>query len=156
MANPYNPKRKRGGEWNRSVKTEVRSKTDIGSTSRLVAEGSGGYSPAMFECYGIVESTEDHIVPRKSLTIKQHLGLFSQKFETEAQRTAQMDRMTGRIVPTTDQRVVWKSDKTLLRKGKPLQHPAGFKRITSKSKKPTFVEEPIEQAFEISVSDIID
>lgn len=110
------------------------------STAALVAE-SGKY----FECAEVEETPEDHIIPRRSLTQKQYLRIFPQRLETEPlKRTKrlQMDK-SGKLVETTDTkaRVIWKSDKTLLRQGKPDQMPAGYTRVTSHSKRRQFIPE---------------
>lgn len=140
MKNPYNPKRKRGGNtWNRSAKIAAQSILDTGSTSGVIAEGNRkGYSPAMYECFEGEETKETHIIPRVSTTIRQHLRLFPQKIETEPRSFAQR-ASNGELVHGSDEHVVWKSDKTLLRQGKP--DPFGgergtkFGRITSRSKR---------------------
>lgn len=91
------------------------------------------------------ESTETHIVPRKSVTKRQGLMVQPQTLEFEPLAdtkviTYQADKMTGQTVEVTDyyprNRIVWKSDKTLLRRGLPDQlQDIRFKRLTSRSKR---------------------
>lgn len=129
----------------RSVQRESQHIQDTGSTSGVVAEGKKGYSPAMFECFEETEQTEINqhglIIPgRKSLTQKLHLGLFPQTVEYKDEPNTQIDKLTGLPVTVTNPVVVWKSDKTLLRRGKPdtfdpNSFNRGFKRQTSKTKR---------------------
>jgi hypothetical protein len=45
----------------------------------------------------------------------------------------QLDKATGKMVVTTDNRLVWKSDSTLLNRGNPFRQQASFKREGSVS-----------------------
>lgn len=74
------------------------------------------------------ETVETHIVPRRSITRKQYLGVFPARVETEAIKTHQRDKRTGELIETTDNRIVWKSDRTLLRRGNPFSAPYDIKR----------------------------
>lgn len=76
----------------------------------------------------IDESKETHVVPRQSVTRKQLLGIFPQRFETEDQVSRQLDHVTGKMVEVHDTRTVWRSDKTLLRKGNPFKLQTKYKR----------------------------
>lgn len=80
------------------------------------------------------ETVKDYLIPRKSLTRQQHLNIFPVTMEVEARSTRQLDKLNGNMVGTTDNRVVWKSDRTLLRKGNPFSYPTDFKRETSRTK----------------------
>lgn len=84
-----------------------------------------------FSIAGIDETEADHIVPRKSLTVKQLLAARTE-LETEPMPTRQLDvrdqdRFTsvsealehGRMIQTTDERLVWRLDRSLLIKGTP-------------------------------------
>lgn len=100
------------------------------STSALVAD-AGKY----FECAEIAETQEDHIIPRQSLTNQLHLRLFPITFETEQRNAKQRNKVDGKLVATTDNRVIWKSDRTLLRTNKPEATIPVFVRETSYSKR---------------------
>jgi hypothetical protein len=93
-----------------------------------------------YESYSEVENEQDHIVPRRSLTQQQQLALFQPQIETETRKARQLDKRSGKMVETTDQRLVWKSDTSLLRRGKPdafgeSKTGTRFVRITSRSKR---------------------
>ena len=91
--------------------------------SIIVAESSAKH----FEYTDIRETEETHVIPRKSLTEKQHLRLFPQQVELERiiLKRRQLATIDGKqvMVKTTDTvyRTVWKSDKTLLRQNRPEQ-----------------------------------
>jgi hypothetical protein len=93
------------------------------STANLVIDAA-----KYFECATIEENRQDHVIPRQSITRKQLLQIFPQRVETEPVPTKQLDRRSGNMVETTDNRVTWKSDRTLLRKGKPFDKIGVFKR----------------------------
>lgn len=124
------------------------------STAAAVVSGAGFY-----QCYEGVETPEDHIIPRKSLSQQQHLGTFRTPMETTHMQGAQLLKPLGDLakttpattrviiktrewidptnhnlgskvvegvyltngvmIPTTDERLVWKGDRTLLRRGIP-------------------------------------
>lgn len=161
----------RGGTFAKSLRAPIQNMLDTGSTSGVVANGKAGYSPAMFECFTeqdvydpetqqivglkIEESADSHVTPRRSITRAQHLKLFPVTLETEPRIARQLDKgelkKTGnvKLITTTDQRLVWKSDQTLLSRSKPgstlgvrMGENEGFYRVTSRSKRRTFVEEP--------------
>jgi hypothetical protein len=149
MSNPYNGSKNgmRGGSnFRPSRKPFHPPETHKVSTSALVAE-SGKY----FACAEVEEQGGRELanataalnpkVPciRESITRRQHLGLFSE-VELEDRVTRQLDTKSGRVVETTSPRVVWRSDKTLLRKGKPDQLPT-FVRVTSRTKRRRFERE---------------
>jgi hypothetical protein len=98
------------------------------------------------------ETAEDYIIPRKSLTVKQHLALFPQEVEYESRtiRRWQLDKRSlplpgtigpVRMIETTDEsrRIAWKSDRSLLNHNNPFLPPKpgrrGIKRLTSQSKR---------------------
>lgn len=104
-----------------------------GVSSTAVVENAAGY----FEGALIAETREDHIVPRQSLTRQQMIGFFPQKLEMRDEVTRQLDHKAydgkartaeeaikqAGLIQTTDQRVAWKSDVTLLRKNNPFTDP---------------------------------
>lgn len=95
-----------------------------GTSATAVLQDAAKY----YECSFVEENRADHIVPRQSITRQQLLGIFPQRVETEPAATRQLDKQTGELVETTDNRVRWKSDKTLLRRGNPFSLPTDFKR----------------------------
>ena len=102
------------------------------------------------ECSDIAELPETHVVSRKSLSVSQHLGLFPQSIEVEPLISWQLDKETTDLlkhdqapfpayyrrgmVAVTDNRQVWKSDKTLLTPGISKESTV-FPRVTSRSKR---------------------
>jgi hypothetical protein len=135
----------------RSLQTD---KTDLdagGSTSEVVANGRKHYSPAMFECSEHEETTETHIIPRQSVSAKNHLALILQMdlerlADTKHTQLGKVRNKRGRkvaaLIETTDpgrNRIVWKREKTLLRTNKPDAFGEGrgtaFVRTTSNSKR---------------------
>ena len=78
------------------------------------------------------ETVETHVVPRRSLTRKQLLGIFPQRVETAPIPTRQLDKQTGKMVATTENRVTWKSDRSLLNRT-PSNEIGTFKREGSVS-----------------------
>lgn len=123
-----------------------------GSTSSEQASNAGIYS----ECCEVQETKEDHIVPRDSYTRRHHLRLFPQSIELGDVKRVQIDKITGLPTITTDQVIVWRSDKTLLRQGKPEQlENLKCTRITSHSKRRRY--EPEEPAvIEVSTDNVLD
>lgn len=110
-----------------------------------------------FEHTDIEETTETHIVPRVSLTKKLHLRLFEQKIETEDVKTFQTDTRTGQKVVVTNPRIVWKSDRTLLRRDHPEKMPQDISRITSKSKRKIWEPElpaVVESSTDLDLDDV--
>jgi len=106
-------------------------------TSHPVKPNTGGVSPtgaaierAKYNEHTFIgETVADHVVPRKSITDSQYLRLFPQTVEVEPIKTRQLDKATGKMVETTDNRVVWRSDRTLLDTTRPDSKLAGkFKR----------------------------
>lgn len=93
------------------------------STAALVVDAA-----KYFECAAIEENRDDYIVPRQSLTRRHLLGMFPQQVETAPIPTRQLDKQTGELVETTDNRITWRSDKTLLRRNKPFNEIGTFKR----------------------------
>lgn len=157
MAN--NIRGKRGGsKFNKSVKRDVQSMLNTGSTSDVVANGKSGYTPAMNPYWDGEETVDDYLKPRRSLTIKQGLEYKPLKMEFEDRSGRQLDKVSKRLVAVTDRRLVWKSDRTLLVGGKvddPYKTFTGIKRVTSRSKRivhdqPT--PRPMEGKTEISLN----
>lgn len=81
-----------------------------------------------FEAALIEERPETHIVPRKSVTVAQYLKIFPQKFETETMQGRQLDHASGKMVTVTYERLKYKSDRTLLRRGNAFDKIGTFKR----------------------------
>jgi len=107
-------------------------------------------SAKFFECFDGTETKEDHLIPRQSLTIQQHLRIFDRKvLEMMPIKSRQLDKKlfkeTGKVVlrEVVDNKTTKYSDKTLLRQGKPFQYPADFKRQTSKTKRIRMDEDTI-------------
>jgi hypothetical protein len=84
----------------------------------------------LFECSEISEHADTHIVPRQSITREQLLNVLPQKLELEDMPFRQLDHSSGKTFTTVEEaekhmiagttpRVVWRSDKSLLRKGLP-------------------------------------
>lgn len=82
----------------------------------------------------VEENYTQHIIPRQSLTTKQLLMVLPQQVEVEEVKFRQLDHSTGKMVEGTDNRVTWRSDRTLLSRGKPGEKIGTFTRITSHSK----------------------
>lgn len=107
------------------------------STTALAAE-AGIYFDC---CEGIEETEETHVIPRRSLTRQQHLAIFPQTVQTEDVITHQTDKITGQRVAVSNPKIVWRSDKTLLRRETPFRledmndFKTGVKRRTSRSKR---------------------
>ena len=95
-----------------------------GSSATKAVEERAKYNEHTF----IEETRETHVVPRQSTTDKQFLRLFPRRVEVEPIVTRQLDKQTGKMVETTENRVVWKSDRTLLDTAKPMQGIGTFRR----------------------------
>lgn len=99
----------------------------------------------------VEETREDYCIPRRSLSQRQGLALTTQ-IETESRVTRQLNkrRYDGKattveeaiakqgLIETTDQRLTWRSDRTLLAPGNPFRdaesgNRAGYKREGSTS-----------------------
>lgn len=93
------------------------------STSAVVMDAAKYYDHTTIE-----ETKQDHIIPRQSLTAKHFLALFPQSVEVEPVVSRQLDKLSGKMIETTDNRLVWKSDKTLLNRNKPGVEIGTFKR----------------------------
>lgn len=128
-----NKHRRRGRRAGSSIKTaDIHSRLDgrpagthcnhshnVGKQTTVtgIAESAAKY----YECSVVEETTETHIVPRRSITRKQMLDVFPAKIETEPIRGKQYDHRLGVLVEVNDNRVVSRSDRTLLQRGKPVQ-----------------------------------
>lgn len=66
------------------------------------------------------ETVDTHLIPRRSLTSRLHLRLFPVQTETTDQK-ARVRATDGSMVEVTNPIVTWRSDRTLLLKGKPDQ-----------------------------------
>lgn len=174
MSNPFNGSKRgaRGGvknrpDWSRSVAVAAQRILDTGSTSDVVANGKRNYTPAININFDGEETPEDFIIPRRSLSRKQQLAIFPQTVEFEELKPTKHWQLAtkgpnkGKLVETTEPhfRQVFKSDKTLLSRGKVDQFGTVNRktgqledrviRVTSHSKRKTFKTEAIaSEAFE--------
>lgn len=128
MSNPYRKTQagKRGGSRNhagdhRPVYRRPMERVHANSNSPTGA----AIDRATFNHWAAIEETvEDHVVPRKSLTEKLLLGVFPQKTEVEPVPFKQLDKehykrtSEQRMISGTDNRTVWRSDRTLLERAK--------------------------------------
>lgn len=138
----------RGSDF-RPSRLIVEKETHNGSTSSMLIDAGPFY-----ECFETVESIASHLIPRKSLTSQQGLRLFAQSTEVIDQPSRVRDKVSGAMVTITNPKVVWRSDRTLLRRNRPEQlEDLDFRRITSKTKRVIF--EPEEPAtVEIPIDDL--
>lgn len=140
----------RGSNDFRPSRKDYKETTAVSQTAAVLNTAA-----MMYDCSDVEETAETHIIPRKSLTQKLHLKSFPQSIETEQVVIRQRDKISGKIVVTTNNRQVWKSDRSLLIQGTP-KEVTTFKRVTSRSKRMTTeigAFEPI--AVEVPVSDIL-
>lgn len=129
-----NMRRKRGKRA--GVSNNAAQLRDIHSRVRGVAVHSGIKSNFVatvednalyFDAAHLTETAATHIVPRQSITRKQLLNVFPQQRETAPVNSLQLDKrylIAGDLAPfpavyhymirTTDNRVVWRSDRNLL------------------------------------------
>jgi len=119
---------KRGGSRNKSVdKKMLRREIFYGGRWRNIDPqlDSTRFADATSCKYNewapnIEETIEDHIIPRHSLTTEQHLRLFPAiPTKTIRLKTRQLDKVSGKMIETSDIRVLKMSDKTLLNQSKP-------------------------------------
>jgi hypothetical protein len=123
-------KRKRGGRKDRPSQQQKRpSVLERFHRSRTATAAIGELAP-YYECTFTGETVEEHIVPRRSRTEQLHLGINRPAMEVEPLRGRQLDKTTGKMVETTDNRLVWKGDRTLLNTSKPESQIGTFKRET--------------------------
>ena len=120
----------------------LRPSTDMGSQTGVAA-----HSAIYFQCADVAENEVDHLIPRRSYSHSHHLASFPQSIETEEMKGRQLDHCKdsptfGQMVEVSYNRLVRKSDRTLLRTDKPEAHIGenfgvgyGFKRQTSRSKR---------------------
>lgn len=143
MSEPFERRRGKNSGKNRPSREDFEPKHNISSTSRIPDE-CGVY----YECMD-GETAKDYLIPRQSLSERLHLAIWPVKLEFESltpTKRLQIDRK-GNPVETTDPRarVAWRSDSTLLRRGKPDNFGEGngtfFKRLTSNSKRLTTIVE---------------
>lgn len=154
MSNPFNGSKfgVRGG--NSRPSKLIRHETKGRSTSTLVVDAAKYRANA-----DVAENPADYIFPsnaRRSLSEQQGLGLFPPTLELEPADVVHRDPKTGYVIKVTRKnRLVWKSDRTLLVQGDPsnLKDPR-FKRLTSQSKriipspddlKPAVIEIPVDK-----------
>ena len=139
-------------DWTRSVNAVVRSLQDTGSTSDRLASSS---NCAMNSHFDGEETPEDHIIPRRSTTRQQYLGIVPQTLEFEELKPVwRLQRIMkgkdkGKLVETTEPniRVTWKSDKTLLNRSKVESFETlakQFSRVTSHSKRRVYQPEQLD------------
>lgn len=130
----HTPRGTRGGRdspRNRDIHSKVRGVRTIGrgAESPTAAIGERG---KYFGIADIAETKETHVVPRKSLTVKQLLAVKQPDIETEPVASRQLDKRDsdkftsvqealyqGRMVKTTDERMTWRADRSLLIRGTP-------------------------------------
>lgn len=96
----------------------VRRHNLVGTSVTATIEDRAKYVPGT----NVEETEKDHIVPRQSLTRKQHLMVFPQTTETVTDKARQLDHKSGNMIETTDERVTWRSDKSLLEKRNPFRN----------------------------------
>lgn len=131
-----NTKLRRGRRIKGGVSTQQSELRDIHSRIRGSRQAQDGHNlhgtsvtalvaeHAMYSDWSEYEETvEDHVIPRTSLTCKQYLGIFPPEIEVEVMRGSQLNKSTGEMVETTDNRLTWKQDKTLLNRAKPFDAP---------------------------------
>jgi hypothetical protein len=125
------------------------SERAVHSQSQSATAAIGNTYAKFHACAEVEETVETHVIPRKSITESQLLGVFPQQIETAPIPTKQLDkqpptctkcgktdrvtlitdfwlckrigcyvRMPIRMIETTNNRVTWKSDKTLLNRTK--------------------------------------
>lgn len=134
MANPFNGSRrgKRGGRPDPNYEPPHKQ-----SPTGTIPETAGVF----FESFE-GETKKDHLIPRRSLTERLHLRHFEQELEFEQLKDTTRIQLDKKGTPTTTTdpryRLAWKSDKTLLRQGKPdtwgEKRGTLFTRIKSQSK----------------------
>jgi hypothetical protein len=137
------PRGKRGKRLTGAVRRDIHSHLDglpsgshSGQAHKLTSNSTAALvvdAAKYFACAAIEENRDDYIVPRQSLTRRLLLEAFPQQVETAPIPTRQLDKQTGELVETTDNRITWKSDKTLLRRNKPFEQIGTFKREGSVS-----------------------
>lgn len=97
------------------------------SQGEMSPTGAAEFAAKYFACASIEEQPETHLVPRKSITASQFLQFRSPELETEPMRARQLAK-DGSTVETTDNRLLWKSDRSLLRGNKPFSNMAKLRR----------------------------
>ena len=159
MANPYNGSKngKRGGRkhiapsFSRSIEGDLNRFDVHNSTSHLVANGTTSgkgksYSPGMMQIADILETTEDHLIPRQSLSDKQNLQYNRRPLEGVVVKACKHLVINGipqdnKTIIARDIKVTRMSDKTLLKQGNPFLDPKDtrqkIKRQASRSKRIT-------------------
>lgn len=156
MANPYTKaagRGKRGGKgmlegakvhhgYPSGHPASYSPRESVPSASAVVADICAPF----WEKAEIDEEIETHIVPRRSLTTKQNLRIFPPQIETETEVSTQLFKelplSPGRLTKVTNQRVTWKSDTTLLRRGIPdANWSRGLHRQTSRTKRIDYTPE---------------
>lgn len=133
------PIRQRGGKKHTPTFKVVHPFNRGGCTQNLVDEAAPYYQCAE----GIQETVEDHIIPRSSITIKQHLMIFPPTVQESIELNGkQMEivngKATGKLIKVTDRKVLRMSDKTLLNQSDPFAMPKDVRRQTSVSKRIRF------------------
>ena len=108
----------------------------------------------------IEESVAVHVVPRKSLTTKQGLRHFPIQMETEPMKGSHpiMDGKPNPNSSVTNERLVWKSDTTLLSRARPERpiHESRIVRQTSRTGRITTPDRsnfPLDDGISVDVED---
>lgn len=96
----------------------------------------------LFECSFSEETEETHLIPRQSVTRKQLLGIVPQTLELAPIPTKQLNKRSydgkaktvaeaiaqAGVIETTENRLAWKSDRTLLKRNNPFTDPEAGQR----------------------------
>lgn len=113
-----NVRGKRGGRKDRPSRKSSAEPAHLQSSSARIAEQVAPF----WDCAAIEETKEDHVVPRQSVTTREHLRQFPEvEFEPLKPTYRIQTDKNGNHVKTTDPRYrrTWQSDKSLLLQGKP-------------------------------------
>ena len=126
---------KRGSTFARSVKAEIASgRIDNGAVCGVVSivphqthDAIKVSSAIYFDDTDTAETVDDPHIPvetmqklvRRSLTDKLHLKHFPAPVEVEPVKGKQLDKRSGQLVSVTNNRVVWRGDRNLLRRNIP-------------------------------------
>jgi hypothetical protein len=81
-----------------------------------------------FEGALVGESVEGHLIPRKSLTESQYLGILERSGEYEKMAGTHTDAITGEVKDISRSRRTWQPDQTLLKRGNPFKGEESYKR----------------------------
>lgn len=158
------PIRERGGHFRPSRKAFHPPETHGKSVTALVQE-AGAYLESSEnvedapELNGVTAALNPKVPAlRQSLTKRQHLKLTEQTLDFERLKDTkriQFDKRTKTMVETSDPnyRVIYKSDRTLLKRGNPFAAPSDLKRQTSRTKRIIHEEREAPAVVEVPISD---